>query len=76
MTTKTYAGIGARKPPDEVKGLMAEVARRLDRIGYTLRSGAAEGADMAFESGATRKEIYLPWAHFNGHPSPYCKPAP
>ena len=40
-----------------------------------LRSGAAQGADTAFEDGAkahdpnARQEIYLPWVGFNHHPS-------
>ncbi|NVZ11741.1 hypothetical protein HW932_21060 [Allochromatium humboldtianum] len=37
--------------------------------GYTLRSGAANGADCAFEAGSDRCEIYLPWPGFNGHES-------
>jgi hypothetical protein len=64
-----YAGIGSRKTPADVLERMQRVARRLASLGYTLRSGAAEGADSAFELGAAGKEIYLPWKGFNQHPS-------
>jgi len=46
------------------------MAKTLCLMGYTLRSGAAQGADAAFESGSTRNEIWLPWRGFNGHSSP------
>ena len=58
--TMTYAGIGSRETPKEVLDKMTEVAKYLDQQGYTLRSGAAEGADTAFENGATKKEIFKP----------------
>ena len=53
-----YCGVGSRETPDVVAPHAV------------LRSGGAEGADTAFEFGATlgqgRKEIYLPWKNFNG----------
>ena len=58
---KVYAGIGSRKTPKNILSLMTKSARRLDSLGWTLRSGGALGADLAFELGAGRKEIYLPW---------------
>jgi hypothetical protein len=69
---KFYAGIGSRKTPPEVLRAMTSIARTLDAAGYILRSGAAEGADSAFEAGADpkRKEIWLPWHGFNMHTSP------
>jgi hypothetical protein len=54
----TYAGIGSRQTPQEALDLMPQIAKYLDDLGYTLRSGAAEGADTAFENGATKKEIF------------------
>lgn len=52
-------------------GLLTILARQLAREGYTLRSGGAPGADLAFEAGAgARKRIYLPWRGFNGSDSP------
>lgn len=64
-----YAGIGSRKTPEFVLGLMSQMASHLANKGYTLRSGGADGADLAFELGCDRargqKEIYLPWKGFN-----------
>lgn len=66
-----YTGIGSRKAPPEVLQWMREVARRLAGMGYTLRSGAADGSDSAFEAGCAAvngsAEIWLPWKGFNGH---------
>ncbi len=49
-------------------------------LGFTLRSGAAHGADTAFEEGCDkvwgRKEIYLPWEDFNDHESNLFTPTP
>lgn len=71
---KLYAGIGSRKTPEPIQARMRQLAARLATLGYTLRSGAAEGADKAFEegcrdSGIGEAEIWLPWAGFNGHAS-------
>ena len=58
--TMTYAGIGSRETPQEVLDVMPEVAKYLESLGYTLRSGGAAGADAAFEKGVTsKKEIFL-----------------
>lgn len=56
---KFYTGVGARKTPKEVLEIMTAVAQKLDGLGFTLRSGGADGADKAFEAGATRKEIFV-----------------
>jgi hypothetical protein len=48
----SYAGIGSRQTPNEVLESMRSVASQLARIGFTLRSGGANGADSAFEQGA------------------------
>ena len=65
-----YCGIGSRNTPDEVLIQMHEVAFQLAKNGWTLRSGHADGADMAFELGAKagkgNMEIYIPWRGFNG----------
>lgn len=67
----SYAGVGSRKTPVPVQMHMALIAKGLHEKGWTLRSGAAGGADEAFWSGVrmqreTRAEIYLPWRGFNG----------
>lgn len=65
-----YTGIGSRSTPDDILETMIKSAKRLAELGYTLRSGGANGADTAFEIGAgTLKEIYLPWRGFNGNDS-------
>lgn len=48
---------------------MSEFAVKAANRGFTLRTGGANGADKAFESGCDlvggSKEVYLPWAKFN-----------
>ncbi len=68
-TSKVYAGIGSRETPRLVLDLMTRIAETLNVLGWTLRSGGADGADTAFAEGAFNQEseIYLPWARFNGH---------
>ncbi len=65
---KYYAGIGSRETPENIQTLMSQMAIHLALNGYTLRSGAAQGADSAFEIGCDyvkgKKEIFLPWAKF------------
>jgi len=55
-----YAGIGSRKTPKDTLEFMMRLARILERKGYILRSGGAEGADTAFASGVKKKEIFRP----------------
>ena len=66
----TYAGIGSRKTPRPALDLMFQIGVRLAHLGWTLRSGGADGADTAFERGAAHgggdMEIFLPWRGFNG----------
>ncbi len=72
MQPKAYAGIGARATPASVCEAMRLKALTLQERGYILRSGGADGADLAFESGVTdpsMKEIFIPWKGFNGSDS-------
>ncbi|MGW8180035.1 MAG: hypothetical protein ACWGQW_14930 [bacterium] len=55
---KAYTGVGSRQTPKYVMDVMTRLARKLDQLGFVLRSGGAAGADLAFEKGATTKEIY------------------
>lgn len=65
-----YTGIGSRSTPEGILKQMTILAIHLASIGLTLRSGAADGADAAFESGAgSQKEIFLPWRGFNSSTS-------
>lgn len=55
-----YAGIGSRKTPPEILEKMKRIAGYLSSMGYTLRSGGAVGADLAFEDeSGEAKEIFL-----------------
>ena len=71
MKTKIYAGIGSRETPEPILRMMFKIAAYLAKKGYILRSGAADGADKAFELGCVseggKKEIWLPWKGFNDH---------
>lgn len=73
MKEKYYAGIGSRETPEDVLNLMSKIAGHLATEGYTLKSGGADGADLAFERGCDavggKKKIYLPWKGFNNNKS-------
>jgi hypothetical protein len=72
---KYYAGIGSRETPPVVCDRMTAIAEVLEFLGYTLRSGGADGADMAFEKGVlAHKEIWLPWRGFNNNQSLFFVP--
>lgn len=66
---KYYTGVGSRESPQEVLELMEDFAMKMAKEGYVLRSGGADGADWAFETGCRlkdgAKEIYLPWDGFS-----------
>ena len=54
-----YAGIGSRETPKEILELMTLAAKAFADKGFTLRSGGAIGADVAFEKGCgTNKQIF------------------
>ena len=73
--TRAYAGIGSRSTPHDILKLMKEFGRRAALSGYVLRSGAAKGADSAFEEGCDlangEKQIFLPWKGYNNSTSTY-----
>jgi len=78
MTKPAYCGIGSRETPEDILPLMTASARQLEEAGLILRSGAAQGADTAFETGVwhwPNKQIFLPWIGFNNrhlyHPGTY-----
>lgn len=72
--TRYYSGVGSRETPKEILGVMEQIGFALAKKGFILRSGHAEGADMAFEMGAKKHvirslkqmyDIYIPWKGFN-----------
>jgi hypothetical protein len=57
-----YAGIGSRETPEDIGGIMTELAAKLENLGWRLRSGGAKGADTYFEVGVSdpaNKQIFL-----------------
>lgn len=63
-------GIGTRDIDDVAFEQLAKLGEKLALRGWTLRSGGANGCDLAFELGWNRAnsdkmEIYLPWSRFN-----------
>ena len=64
-----YAGIGSRLTPPNILEEMTNIGFNLAKLGWTLRSGHADGADLAFEDGAIQAggntEIFVPWPSFN-----------
>lgn len=70
---RIYTGIGSRSTPEYITDKMKLISNYLYKHGFILRSGGADGADMAFEWSVRDvkfKEIYLPWEGFNGNFSP------
>ena len=66
---KAYTGVGSRETPEEIMLLMTKLAAKLEAQGWTLRSGAADGADTGFENGVSNpenKEIFIAWNGFSG----------
>lgn len=60
---KYYAGIGSRSCPYAMQTIITQYAWHMERAGFILRSGGAEGADQAFEKGVgdpKMKEILVP----------------
>ena len=53
-----YTGVGSRETPKDIATFETKVAKRLDELGWKLRSGGAKGSDKAFELGAINKDIY------------------
>jgi hypothetical protein len=67
-----YAGIGSRKTPDNILEKMNKIAKWLAKREFILRSGGADGADYAFECGASSIDpklvhLMLPWKKFNAN---------
>ena len=69
-----YTGIVSRQTPEHVISIFKNIGYSLAKKNIILRSGHADGSDMAFEYGCDRyninlKEIYIPWKNFNGSKS-------
>ena len=66
MKTKYYTGIGSRETPENIREIIHLISIKLEKQGYTLRSGGANGADTFFEEKVVKKDIFIPWKNFNG----------
>lgn len=79
MAGLSYAGIGSRRTPPAVLSYMRRLAVRLAVNGFVLRSGRAQGADQAFESGCLdaggASEIWVPWRGFGSIAGPELLPS-
>lgn len=74
---KYYAGIGSRETPLDYQLMMTALATLLESHDWILRSGGAQGADTAFETGVKNpdnKEVYLPWVGFSNRVSQFSRP--
>lgn len=69
-----WTGIGSRKTPEHIQKWMQAIAYIICKQGHTLRSGKADGADLAFQRGLelayfeTKQgsgEIYLPFENWH-----------
>jgi hypothetical protein len=57
-----YAGIGSRETPPTMGSIMTQLAAKMEKDGWILRSGGARGADTFFEDGVTEnqhKQIFI-----------------
>ena len=63
-STKFYAGIGSRTITKEEQTYIHKLAQLLNDDDYTVVSGNASGADIAFQQVARHLAI-LPWKGFN-----------
>jgi hypothetical protein len=65
MEQEFYTGVGSRETPGPICLFMTRLAIQLEIDNWRLRSGAAPGADEAFEAGVKEsKDIYVPWNGF------------
>ena len=64
MENKIYAGIGLRETPEDILGIINDLAMWLANQGWIGRSGGAIGADEAFQRGSEAVngdfELYRP----------------
>ena len=84
MDTFNYTGVGSRITSEEICKVFTYLASEIATRGGRLRSGHADGPDMAFEHGSPLRlgdgsgynaplgrEVYLPWKKFNGRRKHY-----
>ena len=57
---KIYTGVGTRNLPANMVPELERVIKRLNNLGYTARTGNADGVDAVFVKNASKVEIYEP----------------
>ena len=62
-----YTGVGSRKASNRILNIIRAISKfNSDQLKFILRSGGADGCDLAFEDMASNlKEIWVPWLNFN-----------
>jgi len=68
LTTQTptpvsyYTGAGSRETPASEWPFITAIAKKMNSLGYWLRTGDARGADRAFQAGAGKRlTVFNPW---------------
>jgi hypothetical protein len=56
---KYYTGVGSRETPQVIIETIKKISYRMGQKGYILRSGGADGADLAFELGYTLETVAI-----------------
>lgn len=64
-----WTGIGSRGIDQRTYDIMFKIGQEMAKQGYILRSGNAQGSDMAFETGVcsvdpSLTDIWIPWKSF------------
>ena len=62
---RAYVGTGNRETPPKILDQMKQLSQYLAKFNYTLRTGGFDGPEEAFESGADKLELHIPWKDFN-----------
>lgn len=77
MSNKSYVGIGNPDTPYTVQTQITGLAKKLEEMGYTLRTDGGQGGSEAFVKGASSLiEIIIPWKKFNGQEAGFFKTLP
>lgn len=60
-----YAVGGNKNPPQQIVEAIHRIAKKLESMGYTMRSGGMQGVEDIFEKATSKNEIHLPWRDFD-----------
>ena len=71
-----YAVVSNKDIPPEAIQVYERIAKRLNDMGYTVRTGTLEGLESKAEMLPVRKELLLPWKGFNEKESQFTSSTP